>query len=298
MAADSKIFHSLPVWIKNHMWMLLFRGKALILQQNSSCVMSLNNAEKKNCGNGLKNLSGGTDEPSTLSGSISWEHLVPLLLISGGTAVKWSNASCGQQGRLAWWHHQYHHHISQRMAKRPGMLLCPILLRTSSQTIHFHFPKTLKSAFWSSFSATIPRCSPHWSCYQIIFFTSVVWWCSKWWVRGWRGQWGLKRDHGGPRWGWLLCCPENRPWFPGTMQLMRNSPRKICVWHHGFLKLAAEPTLSCHNQLPVNFHCWRRERSRGRGWKGACRGVDVHLAYACGVVCWLYDDFIIWHYSS
>lgn len=47
MAADSKIFHSLPVWIKNHMWMLLFRGKALILQQNWSCVMSLNNAEKK-----------------------------------------------------------------------------------------------------------------------------------------------------------------------------------------------------------------------------------------------------------
>lgn len=45
MAADSKIFHSLPVWIKNHMWML--RGKALILQENWSCVMSLNNATKK-----------------------------------------------------------------------------------------------------------------------------------------------------------------------------------------------------------------------------------------------------------
>lgn len=120
-------------------------------------------------------------------------------------------------------------------------------------------------------------------------YSSVVWWCSKWWVQGWRGQWGLKGDHGGPRWGWLLCCPENRPWFPGTMQLMRNSPRKICVWHHGFLKLAAEPTLSCHNQLPVNFHCWPRERSRGRGWKGVCRGVDVacYLVYTCSVVWWL-----------
>lgn len=110
-------------------------------------------------------------------------------------------------------------------------------------------------------------------------YSSVVWWCSKWWVQGWRGQWG-PRD---------LCCPENRPWFPGTMQLMRNSPRKICVWHHGFLKLAAEPTLSCHNQLPVNFHCWPRERSRGRGWKSVCRGVDVacYLVYTCSVEWWL-----------
>lgn len=181
MAADSKIFHSLPVWIKNHMWMLLFWGKALILQENWSCVMSLNNAtKKKDCGNGLKDLSSGTDEPSTLSGSISWEHLVSLLLISGGTAVKWSNVSCGQQGHLTWWHHQYHRHISQRMPKRPGMLLCPILLRMSSQTIHFHFPKTLKSGFWSSFgkpgefTVTIPRCSPHWSYYQIIFFTRLL----------------------------------------------------------------------------------------------------------------------------
>lgn len=39
-------------------------------------------------------------------------------------------------------------------------------------------------------------------------------------------------------------CPENRPWFPGTMQLMRASPRKIRLWHHGFLKHTAEPTLS------------------------------------------------------
>lgn len=82
-------------------------------------------------------------------------------------------------------------------------------------------------------------------------YSTVVWWCSKWWVQG---QWGLKRDHGGPRWGWLLCCPENRPWFPGTMQLMRNSPRKIWVWHHGFLKLAAEPTLlpqSAPSEFPL-----------------------------------------------
>lgn len=85
-------------------------------------------------------------------------------------------------------------------------------------------------------------------------YSTVVWWCSKWWVQGKRGQWGLKRDHGGPRWGWLLCCPENRPWFPGTMQLMRNSPRKIWVWHHGFLKLAAEPTLlpqSAPSEFPL-----------------------------------------------
>lgn len=53
-----------------------------------------------------------------------------------------------------------------------------------------------------------------------------------------------------------LGCPENRPWFPGTMQLMRMSPRKIRLWHHGFLKCAAEPTTpACCNQASVNFHC-------------------------------------------
>lgn len=52
---------------------------------------------------------------------------------------------------------------------------------------------------------------------------------------------------GGPHFGqdfFFFFCPENRPWFPGTMQLMRVSPRKIRLWHHGFLKHAAEPTLS------------------------------------------------------
>lgn len=44
--------------------------------------------------------------------------------------------------------------------------------------------------------------------------------------------------------GFFFFCPENRPWFPGTMQLMRASPRKIRLWHHGFLKHTAEPTLS------------------------------------------------------
>lgn len=57
-------------------------------------------------------------------------------------------------------------------------------------------------------------------------------------------------------------CPENRPWFPGTMQLMRASPRKIRLWHHGFLKHTAEPTLSCYNQVSVNFHCWLKLRER------------------------------------
>lgn len=85
-------------------------------------------------------------------------------------------------------------------------------------------------------------------------------------VDGWRwGHWGLscsRQSCGckGLRLGRPLCCPENRPWFPGTMQLMRGSPRKIWVWHHGFLKHTAEPTLSCHNQYSVNFHCWGKWR--------------------------------------
>lgn len=55
---------------------------------------------------------------------------------------------------------------------------------------------------------------------------------------------------------------ENRPWFPGTMQLMRASPRKIKLWHHGFLKYTAEPTLSYYNQVSVNFHCRLKPRKR------------------------------------
>lgn len=51
-------------------------------------------------------------------------------------------------------------------------------------------------------------------------------------------------SHFGQDFFFFFFCPENRPWFPGTMQLMRASPRKIRLWHHGFLKHTAEPTLS------------------------------------------------------
>ncbi len=140
---------------------------------------------------------------------------------------------------------------SPPMPKSQGMLLCPILLHTSSSNHTFPFSNDVKTwlliIFWETrriFSWDSKMLSPLIKLPDYFLYSSVVWWCSKWWVQGKGGQWGLKRDHGGPRWGWLLCCPENRPWFPGTMQLMRNSPRKIWVWHHGFLKLAAEPTLS------------------------------------------------------
>ncbi len=173
-----------------------------------------------------------------------------------GTAVKWSNASCGQQGRLARWHHQYHHHIPhwcQKVRACYSVLFC----YTRHQTIRFHFPMMLKHDFWETrriFSWDFKMLSPLIKLPDYFLYSSVVWWRSRWWVQVKGSQWGLKRDNGGPRWGWLLCCPENRPWFPGTMQLMRNSPRKIWVWHHGFLKLTAEPTLlpqSAPSEFPL-----------------------------------------------
>lgn len=62
----------------------------------------------------------------------------------------------------------------------------------------------------------------------------------------------------------FFCCPENRPWFPGTMQLMRVSPRKIRLWHHGFLKHTAEPTLSPAIIKPqwISTVDWNWERGR------------------------------------
>jgi len=59
-------------------------------------------------------------------------------------------------------------------------------------------------------------------------------------------------------------CPENRPWFPGTMQLMRVPPRKIRLWHHGFLKHTAEPTLSPAIIKPqwISTVDWNWERGR------------------------------------
>lgn len=62
----------------------------------------------------------------------------------------------------------------------------------------------------------------------------------------------------------FFCCPENRPWFPGTMQLIRLSPRKIRLWHHGFLKHKAEPTLSPAIIKPqwISTVDWNWERGR------------------------------------
>ncbi len=97
-----------------------------------------------------------------------------------GTAIKWSNASCGQQGRLARWHHQYHHHIPHRCQKVRACYSVLFCYTRHHQTIRFHFPMMLKRDFWSSFgkpgefSVGIPRCSPHWSSYQIIFFTHLL----------------------------------------------------------------------------------------------------------------------------
>lgn len=78
----------------------------------------------------------------------------------------------------------------------------------------------------------------------------------------------FSRDVGAKRgtafWAGFFCCPENRPWFPGTMQLMRVSPRKIRLWHHGFLKHTAEPTLSPAIIKPqwISTVDWNWERGR------------------------------------
>lgn len=75
-------------------------------------------------------------------------------------------------------------------------------------------------------------------------------------------KWG--RPHFGQDFFFFFCCPENRPWFPGTMQLMRVSPRKIRLWHHGFLKHTAEPTLSPAIIKPqwISTVDWNWERGR------------------------------------
>lgn len=76
---------------------------------------------------------------------------------------------------------------------------------------------------------------------------------------------GAKGGRWGPHFGQdFFCCPENRPWFPGTMQLMRVSPRKIRLWHHGFLKHTAEPTLSPAIIKPqwISTVDWNWERGR------------------------------------
>lgn len=75
-------------------------------------------------------------------------------------------------------------------------------------------------------------------------------------------------------WDFFFFWRKNRPWFPGTMQLMRGSPRKIRLWHHGFLKHAAEPTL-CPAIIKPQW-------ISTVGWKGARRrffckqGFDFH----------------------
>lgn len=77
---------------------------------------------------------------------------------------------------------------------------------------------------------------------------------------------GCTRGARGVHYGqdFFFCCPENRPWFPGTMQLMRVSPRKIRLWHHGFLKHTAEPTLSPTIIKPqwISTVDWNWERGR------------------------------------
>lgn len=80
------------------------------------------------------------------------------------------------------------------------------------------------------------------------------------------GDVGARGGRGGRIMGriFFFCCPENRPWFPGTMQLMRVSPRKIRLWHHGFLKHTAEPTLSPTIIKPqwISTVDWNWERGR------------------------------------
>lgn len=143
--------------------------------------------QKKNCGNGLKDLSGGTDEPSTLSGSISWEHLVPLLLISGGTAVKWSNGSCGQKRMLGLMTSPVSSPLFPTDAKKTRHVTLSYFVTHIFTNHTFPFfsedvKKRLLIILWETsriFGHNSKMLSPLIMLPDYFLYSSVVWWCSK-----------------------------------------------------------------------------------------------------------------------